>query len=69
MVSDDEIKQTCKKLFDIGIKAELSGCAALAALLYGKVPELKEANGKKLSVVTIVSGGNVSAEELVRLSD
>ena len=65
LVSDDEIKEACKRLFDVGIKAELSGCAALAALLFDKVPEIKE--GKNLNVVAIVSGGNVTADELAKL--
>ena len=67
LVSDDEIKQACKKLFEIGIKAELSGCAAVAALLFNKLPINKDNNGKKLNIVAVVSGGNVSAEELISI--
>lgn len=62
LVSDFEIKQTCKKLFEMGIKAELSGCAAMAALLFNKLPKFDASN--KLNVLVIISGGNISAEEI-----
>jgi threonine dehydratase len=62
LVSDFEIKQTCKKLFEMGIKAELSGCAAMAALLFNKLPKFYDSN--KLNVLVIISGGNISAEEI-----
>ena len=60
-MSDDEIKETCKKLFEIGIKAELSGCAAFAALLFNK---LNIKNEDQLTIVTLISGGNISANEI-----
>ena len=62
LVSDFEIKQTCKKLFEMGIKDELSGCAAMAALLFNKLPKSYDSN--KLNVLVIISGGNISAEEI-----
>ena len=51
-------------LFNLGIKAELSGCAALAALMFNKIPNKEEINSKQLNIVVIVSGGNVTADEL-----
>ncbi|CAL1528527.1 unnamed protein product [Lymnaea stagnalis] len=59
LVSDEEIMQAMRLLFHRGIKAEPSGCAALAALLNGKVPDVE---GKK--VVVYISGGNVTPSEL-----
>jgi threonine dehydratase len=65
LVSDEEIKETCKNLFEIGIKAELSGCAALAGLK--KCPELLYTQNRALKVVVLVSGGNVTAQEMAQL--
>ncbi|KAH9510116.1 hypothetical protein Btru_043507 [Bulinus truncatus] len=62
LVSDEEILQTMKLLFHRGIIAEPAGCAALAAVLTGKVPNIQ---GKK--VVVYISGGNVSCTELQKL--
>ena len=59
LVSEEEILSAIKVLFDRGIKAEPSGCAAFAALLSGKVPDIE---GKK--VVVYITGGNVSTAEL-----
>ncbi|XP_059175865.1 L-threonine dehydratase catabolic TdcB-like isoform X2 [Physella acuta] len=59
LVSDAEILRTMRLLFQRGIKAEPSGCAALAAVLSGKVPDIE---GKK--VVVYISGGNVTCSEL-----
>ncbi|BFZ08713.1 hypothetical protein BsWGS_11754 [Bradybaena similaris] len=59
LVSDQEILQAMKKMFDRGIKAEPSGSAALAAVLTGKVPDIQ---GKK--VVVYVTGCNVTCDEL-----
>lgn len=66
LVSDEEIKETCKKLFDVGLKVEPSGCAALAALLYNKIPNLEKINSQ-LRIVVIVSGSNISVDELAKL--
>jgi threonine dehydratase len=64
LVSDEEMIQTMKLLFDRGLKVEPSGCAALAALLNKKV-NLNEFNDKeRVNVVAILSGGNVSADEI-----
>ncbi|XP_005111982.1 L-threonine dehydratase catabolic TdcB isoform X2 [Aplysia californica] len=59
LVSDEEMLSAMRVLFDRGIKAEPSGCAAFAALLSGKVPDVE---GKK--VVVYITGGNVSCSEL-----
>lgn len=58
-MSDQEILQAMKKMFDRGIKAEPSGSAALAAVLAGKVPDIQ---GKK--VVVYITGSNVTCEEM-----
>lgn len=64
LISDEEIIQTMKILFDRGFKVEPSGCAALAALLKEKI-NLNEFNVKeRINVVAIVSGGNISADEI-----
>ncbi len=68
LISDDEIIQTCKILFEKGLKVEPSGCAGMAALLFNKVPgvDIGRPGGleKEKKIVVLVSGGNVSAEEL-----
>jgi threonine dehydratase len=63
LVTDSEIKTTCKLLFEKGLKVELSGCAALAALLHNKIPDLKNQK-RPLKIVVILSGGNITASEL-----
>lgn len=69
LVTDEEIKKTCKILFENGLKVEPSGCAALAALLFNKIPNFDELakNKERIKIVVIVSGGNVSVEELAQL--
>lgn len=62
LVSDKEILECMQVLFSRGIKAEPSGCAAMAAVLSGRVPDVE---GKE--VLVVVTGGNVSAEELYQL--
>ncbi|XP_025108678.1 uncharacterized protein LOC112572905 isoform X2 [Pomacea canaliculata] len=59
LVSDKEIIDCMKILLDRGIKAEPSGCAALAAILNHRVPDVE---GK--DVLVLISGGNISVEEL-----
>ncbi|GFS03635.1 L-threonine dehydratase catabolic TdcB-like [Elysia marginata] len=59
LVSDAEILEALKVLYNRGIRAEPSGCAAMAALFSGKVPDVE---GKK--VVVYVTGGNVSCAEM-----
>ena len=59
LVSDQEILQAMFHLHKHGLMVEPSGAAAFAALYYGKVPD---AQGKK--VVVVITGGNVTPEEL-----
>lgn len=61
VVTDDEIVETCRILFNNGIKAEPSGCAALAAILFNKVSFESD---KKINIVAIITGGNASPKEL-----
>lgn len=68
LVSDEEIIQTCRVLFERGLKVEPSGCAALAALIHGKIKlKIDSTADRKVKVVVIVSGGNISAKELADL--
>ncbi|KAK7102030.1 L-threonine ammonia-lyase-like [Littorina saxatilis] len=62
LVSEKEILQCMHALFARGIKAEPSGCAAMAAILNQRVPDVE---GK--DVLVVITGGNVSAEELCML--
>uniref|UniRef100_H2YVS6 L-serine ammonia-lyase n=1 Tax=Ciona savignyi TaxID=51511 RepID=H2YVS6_CIOSA len=55
---DAKIAKATKQLFERGLVVEPSGAAAFAALVSGKVPELKG------TVVVVVTGGNASATEL-----
>ena len=54
-------------MFDKGIKAELSGCAGLAGLKKLLKQNQVEFENKDLKIVVLISGGNVTVEELVRL--
>ena len=69
LVTDEEIKSACKRLFENGLKVEPSGSAAMAAVLSNKIPnvDLKNSNVDKLKIVSIISGGNVSADELAQI--
>ncbi|ESO85316.1 hypothetical protein LOTGIDRAFT_130508 [Lottia gigantea] len=58
----EKILNATKKLFDVGLIVEPSGSAAMAALLSNKIPDVKF---KK--VVVIVSGGNITPDELKEL--
>ena len=60
LVSDEELVEATRFAYQNGILAETSGCAGLAALMFDKIPE--EVEGKK--VVCIVSGSNISPEDL-----
>ena len=67
MVSDEEIIEACRILFEKGIKVEPSGCAGMAALLFNKIPNVDIENASNFKIVVILSGGNVSAIELANL--
>nr|XP_026691435.1 serine racemase-like [Ciona intestinalis] len=60
-VSDKEIAKATRVLYNKGLIVEPSGAAAFAALVTGKVPELKG------TVVVLVTGGNASTEELSKV--
>eukprot|EP00058_Branchiostoma_floridae_P014237 XP_002599725.1 hypothetical protein BRAFLDRAFT_62156 [Branchiostoma floridae] len=62
LVSDDEIIAAVKRLFSRGLVVEPSGAAAFAALMSGKIPDVK---GKK--VVVVITGGNVTTQELSKI--
>ena len=59
-MNDREILEAMFLLQKRGLMVEPSGAAAFAALYFNKVPYVK---GKK--VVVVVTGGNVSPDELV----
>ena len=59
-VSDDDMRTATKALYDAGILSEVSGSAAVAAVLAGKVGDVR---GKR--VVCTVSGRNISVEEFL----
>ncbi|KAK3104194.1 hypothetical protein FSP39_025172 [Pinctada imbricata] len=62
LVSDTELIETMRTFYNTGLVVEPSGCAAMTALLYGKVPDVKN---KK--VVVVVTGGNVTIEEMSQM--
>ncbi|CAH1265195.1 SRR [Branchiostoma lanceolatum] len=62
LVSDDEIVTAVKRLFSRGLVVEPSGAAAFTALMFGKIPDVK---GKK--VVVVITGGNVTTQELNKI--
>ena len=64
LVSDEEIITATLHLFERGLKVEPSGAAAFAALLHNKVPDVA---GKK--VVVMVTGSNISVDELKQISN
>ncbi|XP_078340949.1 L-threonine dehydratase catabolic TdcB-like isoform X2 [Crassostrea virginica] len=59
LVSDEEILTCMSRLFDIGLKAEPSGCAAMAAILNNKIPDVAGKN-----VVVLITGSNVTLSEM-----
>ena len=63
LVSDDEMVQCMKELYNRGLKVEPAGSAAMTALLAGKIKE--NLHGKK--VVVVLTGGNITPKELAKL--
>ena len=59
LVSDEEILTCMARLFDIGLKAEPSGCAAMAAILNNRIPNVAGEN-----VVVLITGSNVTLSEM-----
>lgn len=64
LVTDEEIKSAVSVLYKSGLVVEPSGCAAFAAVVSNKIPDLEE---KK--VVCILSGGNIAKDELANFPD
>jgi threonine dehydratase len=60
LVTDDEMRHATRVLFAAGLVAEVSGAAAVAAVLSGKCGDL---SNKK--VVCTVSGRNIDIAELM----
>lgn len=59
LVTDDEIKSAISALYKAGLVVEPSGAAAFAALVNDRIPDITDRN-----VVIILSGGNISKDEL-----
>lgn len=64
LVNEEEIKSGVSTLYRAGLVVEPSGCAAFAAIVNNKIPDLE---GKK--VVCILSGGNIGKDELMNFPD
>lgn len=64
LVTDEEIKSAVSVLYKSGLVVEPSGCAAFAAIVGKKIPDLEGKN-----VVCILSGGNIVKDELANFSD
>jgi len=63
LVTEDQIREACLALHSNGLVVEPSGCAALASVLAGKVTS----SGSGGSLVMVLTGGNVTAAELMEL--
>ncbi|KAF3859505.1 hypothetical protein F7725_021904 [Dissostichus mawsoni] len=59
LINEEEIKVAVSTLYNSGLVVEASGCAAFAAIVNNKIPELEGKN-----VVCILSGGNIGKDEL-----
>ena len=59
LVSDEEILTCMTRLFDIGLKAEHSGCAAMAVILNNRIPNVAGQN-----VVVLKTGSKVTLSEM-----
>ncbi|XP_063960817.1 L-threonine dehydratase catabolic TdcB-like [Lytechinus pictus] len=62
LLSEAEIIASVTRLYHAGLVVEPAGAAAFGALLFGKVPDIE---GKK--VVAVITGSNVSPEELCNI--
>lgn len=63
LVLDSEILASVMTLYNAGLVVEPSGAAAFAALQHGKVPDVNDK-----TVVVVITGGNMSPEELLQYS-
>uniref|UniRef100_A0A672IJC7 L-serine deaminase n=1 Tax=Salarias fasciatus TaxID=181472 RepID=A0A672IJC7_SALFA len=64
LVSDEQIKAAVSTLYRSGLVVEPSGCAAFAAIVNNKIPNMEAKN-----TVCILSGGNVGKAELANFPD
>ncbi|XP_062852537.1 L-threonine ammonia-lyase [Trichomycterus rosablanca] len=64
LVTDEEIKAAVSTLYRAGLVVEPSGSAAFAALVNNRIPDVAGKN-----VVVILSGGNISKDELSNFPD
>ena len=62
LVTDEEIIDATSFLYKAGLVVEPSGAAAFAALRCAKIPDVK---GRR--VVVVITGGNVTPQELTSL--
>uniref|UniRef100_A0A4W4G6V0 L-serine deaminase n=1 Tax=Electrophorus electricus TaxID=8005 RepID=A0A4W4G6V0_ELEEL len=62
LVTDEEIKSAVSTLYKAGLVVEPSGCAALAALVNGKIPDVTGKN-----VVVVLSGGNIDPTSTISI--
>jgi len=65
LVTDEELIEATKAMFALGFKVETSGCAGVAAVMSGKAFEGVEQRPEK--IVCVVSGSNITTEELAAL--
>jgi len=64
VVPEESIGRAVTQLYRQGLVVEPSGAVGYAALALGLVPDLE---GRK--VVVVISGGNISADEMASISD
>lgn len=64
-VTDEEMRTATRELFKSGIVAEVSGAAAVAAVLAGKIGDQSYLCGK--NIVCTVSGRNIDIAELAEV--
>lgn len=60
LVTEEELKRAVETFFHTGLVVEASGAAAFAALQSNKIPDLSPES----KVVVIVTGGNITPQEL-----
>ena len=58
LVTDEEMREATRVLFRAGVVAEVSGAAAVAAVMAGKCGDLKG-----LKVACTISGRNIGVDE------
>lgn len=58
-MTDDEIRQAVRALYNQGLVVEPSGSAGIAALINGYVPDIDSKN-----VVVVLTGRNIAGKQL-----